>query len=315
MSSKPRIIFFGNERIATGVTTTAPTLQALIDAGYQVVAVVSNFELGQSRKARSLEIQEVADRHNIPVLLPDKPSDIIDELKAYGATIGILVAYGKIVPQSIIDIFPKGIVNIHPSLLPLHRGPTPLESVILDGSAKTGVSIMSLVKAVDAGPVYAQSEVPLEGTETKQTLADQLLEVGKSMLLEVLPGIISGNIVALPQDNSRATYDQLIKKTDGEIDWHKDAEQLTREVRAFANWPKSHTTLCGKEVIIIAAHREPDEPETKPGDTSMITELGILMVATGDGALCIEKLQPAGKKEMTAAEFLRGYGHLLKKKS
>jgi methionyl-tRNA formyltransferase len=313
--TKPRIIFFGNERLATGVATTVPTLQALIDSGYHIAAIVSNYEPGQSRKARPLEIQAIADTHSIPILLPKKLSEIADQLRAYDTVLAVLVAYGKIVPQSIIDIFPRGIVNIHPSLLPLHRGPTPIEGVILDGSHKTGTSIMSLAKAMDAGPVYAQSEVPLNGKETKQGLANQLLEVGKAMLLEVLPGIINGDIVALPQDEPRATYDQLINKTDGIINWQKDAIQLEREIRAFQGWPQSRTTISGKEVAITAAHTEPDEPHTQPGDVSIVPDTNIMMVATGKGSLCIEKLKPAGKNEMTAAEFLHGYGHLLQKKS
>jgi methionyl-tRNA formyltransferase len=175
------IVFFGNERLATGVSTDAPTLEALVKAGYNVAAVVSHYEAGQSRKARVLEIDEVAKRHSIPVHLPEKPEHLAEELKAIGADVGVLVAYGKIVPQSLIDIFPKGIVNIHPSLLPLHRGPIPIESVILDGSSRTGVSIMALAKEMDAGPVYAQSEVKLDGQETKQHLADHLLDVTRGI--------------------------------------------------------------------------------------------------------------------------------------
>ncbi|MEI7682940.1 MAG: methionyl-tRNA formyltransferase [Candidatus Saccharibacteria bacterium] len=297
------IVFFGNERLATGIDTTAPTLQALIDADYSVAAVVSHYESGQSRKARVLEIDEVAKRHNIPVLLPEKPVHLIKELAALGAEVGVLIAYGKIVPQSVIDIFPKGIVNIHPSLLPLHRGPTPIESVILDGSNRTGVSIMALSKEMDAGPVYAQSEVDLHGNETKQALAEELLEIGGSMLLEVLPGILDGSIVALPQDESRATYDNLIIKMDGLIDWHKPAFQLEREIRAFADWPKSRTELAGKEIVITAA--KVVNRVLKPGQT--LIEAKQLIIGTSEQSLAIGKLKPAGKAEMSAQAFLAGY--------
>jgi methionyl-tRNA formyltransferase len=158
MSAK--IVFFGNERLATGVTTTAPTLQALIDAGYEVCAlVVAQNQSGASRKARKLEVAEIAEQHGIPVLVPAKLDDIAGQLKDYGAEIGILVAFGKIVPQAILDIFPHGIINIHPSLLPKHRGSTPIESAILFGENETGVSLMQLVQKMDAGPVYAQETV------------------------------------------------------------------------------------------------------------------------------------------------------------
>jgi methionyl-tRNA formyltransferase len=297
------IVFFGNERLATGVDTTAPTLGALIEAGYNIAAVVSHYEVGTSRKSRVLEIDEVAKRHNIPVHLPEKPEHLAQELKALGADAGVLVAYGKIVPQSVINIFPRGIINIHPSLLPLHRGPTPVESVILDGSTSTGVSIMALAKEMDAGPIYARSEVELHGKETKQELADQLLEIGGSMLLEVLPGILDGSIVALPQDDSRATYDALIAKKDSWIDWHKPAFELEREIRAFTEWPKSRARLADKEIIITKAHVT--DRALKPGET--LIEAKQLIIGTSQQSLAIDKLKPAGKPEMTAQAFLAGY--------
>ncbi len=305
MSNK--IVFFGNERLATGVTTTAPTLRALIKAGYKIVAVVSNYEAGQSRQARKLEIAEVAKEHDIPLLLPDKPGDIAEELKAFGAEIAVLVAYGKIVPSSVIDIFPKGIINIHPSLLPLHRGPIPIESVILEGANKTGVSIMQLAPAMDAGPVFGQSELTLMGTETKQGLADNLLEIGEAMLVELLPGILDGSLVALPQDDSRATYDQLITKSDGLIDWQKPAHKIEREIRAYQNWPKSRTTLGDKEVIITNA--KVVDAAGKPGEYQATEKE--LVIFCGEAALQITQLKPAGKSEMSATAFLAGYGKSL----
>ncbi|HTE58535.1 MAG TPA: methionyl-tRNA formyltransferase [Verrucomicrobiae bacterium] len=304
------IVFFGNERIATGVTTHVPTLRGLIEAGYEVKAVVSNFEQGQSRKSRHLEIEEVCREHNIPLILSEKPMDILERLQDYNAAAGVLIAYGKIVPQKLIDIFPRGIINIHPSLLPLHRGPTPLESVILDGSAKTGVSVMKLVRAMDAGPIYAQSEVELVGNETKQELADTLLSVGLSMLLEVLPGILDGSIIALPQDEESATYDSLISKDHGAIDWNKPAANLEREIRAYAEWPRSRTTLANKDVIVTKAHATASSlPQSQPADIATVD--GDIAIATSDGILHIERLQPAGKSEMTAQAFLAGHKHLL----
>lgn len=314
MENSRSIVFFGNERIATGVTTTTPTLQGLIDAGYDVKAVVSNFERGTSRNARALEIQAIADNHNIPVLLPAKPAEIIEQLRSYNAEIGVLVAYGRIVPQSVIDIFPKGIVNVHPSLLPLHRGPVPLESVILNGDSTTGVSVMSLVRAMDAGPVYSQSEVQLTGAETKQELADLLLELGSKMVIDLLPDILNGDVIAIPQDETRATYDQLLTKDDGALDWSKSAQVLEREIRAFREWPKSRTTLGDKDVIITAAHASPSQPSgAKPGELDIIEATGELGIVTANGTLWIDSLKPAGKKEMPAKSFLAGYKHLLKR--
>jgi len=302
----PTIVFFGNERLATGVSTTAPTLQALIDGGYHVAAVVSNYQRGNSRNPRELEIAEIAKAHEIPLLLPQKLSDITTQLADYDAAAGVLVAYGKIIPQVIIDIFPQGIINIHPSLLPLHRGPTPLESILLSGEQKSGVSIMQLATAMDAGPVFGQSELVLVGNESKQELADTMLDIGKTMLLELLPGILDGSIVALPQSDEHATYDTLLDKDSGVIDWHKPAVQLEREIRAFANWPKSRTQLAGKDIVITKAHAvASNNPEAKPGDIDIAGNT--LMVECGQGYLCIEELQPAGKSSMPAAAFIAGH--------
>lgn len=314
-NEKPSLVFFGNERLATGVGTNAPTLQALVDAGYGIKAVVSNYERGTSRNARELEIKEIADSHKIPVLLPDSPSDIADQLRSFGAEIAVLVAYGRIVPQDIIDIFPKGIINIHPSLLPLHRGPTPIESVILDGSELTGVSVMQLVKAMDAGPVYSQSVVNLNGDETKQQLADHLLDIGSKMVLELLPGILDGSVVAKPQDDGQATFDKMIIKSSGEINWNKPAVQLEREIRAYAGWPKSSTTLAGQEVIItsasIAVSRVKIPEGSNIGDVTIgdgaVDGVSSIFVQTSDGYLVIERLKPAGKNEMDSKSFINGY--------
>lgn len=306
-SGKPRLVFFGNERLATGVSTTAPTLRALINGGYRVTAVVSNFERPKSRSARDLEVAEVAQRHNIPVLLPKKLAEIQDDLKALQAEVGVLVAYGQIVPQSVIDLFPRGIINIHPSLLPLHRGPTPIESVILAGETTTGVSIMQLSAKMDEGPVFAQSEVLLTGDETKQALADQLLTIGGQMIIDLLPSILSGTLAPKPQVGE-PTYDQLITKADGQIDWQKPAEQLAREIRAFAGWPRSQTTLVGYSVVITKAHVAPfNHPPATPGSADITAEPGIIIVECGRGSLGIERLIPAGKKEMTAGDFVNGH--------
>lgn len=306
------IVFFGNERIATGVKTDAPTLTALINAGYDVKAVVANFERGVSRNSRKLEVQEVAQAHNIPLLLPDKPSLIIEELKEFNATAAVLVAYGKIVPQRVIDVFPRGIINIHPSLLPLHRGPIPLESVILNGEHKTGVSVMQLVKAMDAGPVYGQRELVLSGAETKQELADKLLYMGSEMVIKLLPDILNGKLAGQIQDERKATYDKLLNKEDGIIDWSKPAIQIEREIRAFAGWPKSSTTLAGIEVIVTAAHFvTTQEKGAKYGDLDINKPAGELGVVTGSGTLWIDRLKPVGKQEMTAKAFLAGYGKSL----
>lgn len=301
---KPRIVFFGNERLGTGLTTTAPTLQALIAAGYDVAAVVvAQREMGSSRKPRALEIVGVAEAHNIPVLSPPKLADAKNDLKDLGAQAAVLVAYGKIVPQSIIDLFPVGIINIHPSLLPKHRGPTPIESVILQSDKETGVSLMQLAAEMDAGPVYAQETVLLKGNETKQILAEQLLNLGKDMLLQYLPSILTSSLAPQAQNDKLATYDKLIEKSASELQFTKPATELDREVRAYAAWPRSRAKVGTTEVIITAAHVI--EGQGVAG-TLWINGPEFGIHARKD-ILVIDRLIPAGKKEMSAAEFLAGY--------
>ena len=304
------IVFFGNERLATGVRTTAPTLRGLIETGYEVAAVITNYEPAQSRTARELEIETVAKAYNVPVLMPKRLSDISNQIKGYGANIGVLVAYGKIIPKEIINLFPRGIVNIHPSLLPRGRGPTPIEQAILEGAGKTGVSIMKLIGEMDAGPTYAQREISLKGIESKQALADYLLAEGRNLLLDNLASVIDGSTDPVPQDTGKATYSSLLTKEDGIIDWSKPAVQLEREIRAFLGWPKSRTTLAGKDVIITAAHVAGYEFHPEPSDPPkpFVTPDGKVGVPSlSEGVLVIDRLKPAGKNEMSAEAFLAGH--------
>ena len=308
--NKPRIVFFGNERIATSTSTLCPTLQKLIIEGYDIAAVVVNHEESVSRNRRKLEIADLAARYKIPVLAPKRLRDIANELKNLAADAGILVAYGKMVPQYMIDIFQAGIINIHPSLLPLHRGSTPIESVILAGENQTGVSLMRLVSDMDAGPIYAYSIVALEGNESKQHLANELIEIGSEMLLATLPKIINKEITGAPQDPTLATFDQLITKQDGILDFSRPAAQLEREVRAYLGWPGSRTTIAGKDVVVTAVHVADNSLENVDKKTIFVANKQ-LCIQAADGILVIDELKPAGKSAMSAAAFLAGYRHLL----
>src|SRR3569623_3509296 len=168
---KRRLVFFGNERLATGVTTDTPVLRSLVAAGYEIAAiVVAQGEAQPSRSGRQLEVLAFAEEHKIAVLAPSQPAAILQQLTSLNAEAGVLVAYGKLPPRTILDSFPHGIINLHPSLLPKHRGPTPIEHVILSGEAETGVSLMQLSEKMDAVTIFAQETVALEGNETKQGL-------------------------------------------------------------------------------------------------------------------------------------------------
>lgn len=317
-----KILFFGNERLATGLSTTVPILRTLLKNGYEVEAIIiAQNDLKPTRKERELEIVGVASENNIPLLAIDKLKDAEQELTKFHAEAAILIAYGKIVPQSIINIFPSGIINIHPSLLPLHRGPTPIESVILNGDTQTGVSLMQLAPKMDAGPIYAQQSIKLLGTESKQELADKLSLLGSDMLLKNLPRILDGSLDAIAQLDIHATYDRLISKDDGIIDWCKSASKLEKEVRAYSVWPRSRTKVGQTEIIITHAHVIPeDTPGLQKKDWAINNSSGsysdglivetshqTLGFTTGKDVLMVDNLIPAGKKEMTVQAFLAGY--------
>jgi len=300
MSKSKKLVFFGNERLSTGLSSVGmPTLKALLSESYDITAIVANYSEGKSRNTHQLEIAEVAKRHNIPLLLPSNPLEISEQLSSYKADAAILVAYGKIIPDSIIDIFPRGIINIHPSLLPKYRGSTPIETAILDGVSETGVSIMKLVRRMDAGLVFAQARINLSGNESKQELADKLSSLGAETLIKTLPSILDGSANAKSQDEKRATYSKILKKEDGILDWAKPARQLEREVRAYAGWPRSVTRVFGYKIIVTKAH-ETNAPAGKEKDE-------MLIVRANPGWLQIVELIAPSGRTVSGADFVRGY--------
>ncbi len=292
-----KIVFFGNERLVSGLDhTDTPALNALILAGYDVVAVVANDAGTKSRRQKTLEVAELAQAHGIPVHLPSRPMDIYDQLAAYGADAGVLVAYGRIVPQALIDLFPFGIINIHPSLLPKYRGPSPIESAVAAGDESTGISIMALSANMDAGPVYRQLEVPLTKAESAPELSHQLSVQAASELITALPQIFDGSLMPITQDESAATYCQLISKQDAQLrPDQQTAERAERLVRAYAAYPKARIDLLGHTIIVQKAHVV-DSPTHESH------------IAFKDGTyLAIDQLVSPSGKSMTADAFVRGY--------
>lgn len=297
-----RLVFFGTNDVGV------PVLEHLIDAGYDLVAVVTKPDSpsGRGRTLTAPEVKIIAEKAGIPVLQPEQLDDkFAEELSDLNPTAGILVSYGKIIPEEVLDLFEPGIINIHPSLLPKYRGSSPIEQAILNGDKETGVSIMLLDEGMDTGPVYLSVKLPLTGEETKPKLYDQLSQLGAITLVEHLEDILGGDISATPQDDDEASVAPRISKQDGVIDWSKPAEQLEREVRAYLGWPGSRTTLFERDIIVTAVSvDEESELELAPGET--MADDGAILVGTGSGVLNIEYLQPVGKNQMTAADFLRG---------
>jgi methionyl-tRNA formyltransferase len=296
-NTSTKILFFGNERLVSGLKhTDTPVLRGLLDRGYDVRAVISHHGDSRSRTQRDLEVAQVAAEHNIPVHLPNRPTDIMEEIAAYDADIAVLVAYGRIIPQRVIDLFPKGVINIHPSLLPQYRGPTPIESSILDGIQKTGVSIMQLTAGMDSGPVYGQADLSLTGTETKFDIYTSLSRMGAELLFDLLPKIIDGSIAPVEQDDTQATYCQLLTKDSGKLQFDTlSATEAERQIRAYLGFPKSKATVFGHDIIVTKAHVSQ-------------TQKTHLDLKCRDGLyLSVDELIAPSGRQMNADNFLRGY--------
>lgn len=304
MSKLTPIIFFGTEDYS-GIV-----LEKIVSAGWPIHAVVTkpDFKSGRGQELTAPKVKTLALANDIAVWQPAKLDDIRDSITESKCDIAVLVAFGKIIPQWMLDMFPGGIINVHPSLLPLWRGPAPVEFAILNGDKKTGVSIMRLTAGMDAGPVYLQQEVKLDGSETKTELYNRLFTLGGQILVESLDMIIHGEIRPKEQAEHLATYSKMIKKEDGKLDLiNKTAEELDREIRAYQGWPKSYTKLGKVDAAITSASVVPSD--LTPGEIEVVDDGNFiaLFIYCKHGNLDVGKLQPAGKKEMNVREFLSGY--------
>ena len=291
---KTPIIFFGTEDFS------AVSLQKLIDEGFEIAGIITkpDSRKGRGQKLQTPKVKQIGEKFNIPVLQPQKISEITDFVKKFEKPAGVLVSFGRIIPQEIIDLFTPAIVNVHPSLLPKYRGSSPIESAILNGDEKTGVSLMKLSKEMDAGDVYSQEEIELLKTETASDLYKTCGEIGAEMLVRDLPKIISGEIKGRKQDDSQAEYCQLLKKSDALLSQDEQtAEQAEQQIRAFEIFPKSKIKLGEHLIIVKSAKVVSSNPENSP-----------LTLKFAEGTfLKIERLITPNGKETAAKSFENGY--------
>ncbi len=290
-TSQP-IVFFGTEEYSLWV------LEPLIAAGFHIAAVVTKPDTKRGRKQQLTPpaVKTFALEHGIPVWQPTKLTDIADDIKQLDSPAAVLVAYGRIIPQSVIDLFTPGIINVHPSLLPLYRGPSPVEAAIQHRDNKTGVSIMQLSAAMDAGPVYSQTLYALDFSETKPELYHTLFTIGATILVRQLPKILDGTLQPEPQDESAATYCSLLSKADSYLDLATlTPGEAEAQIRAHIGFPRSRITVASHDLIVTKAHGVMDQKT--PLD---------LKCANGAYLSIDELIAPSGKT-MTADEFLRGY--------
>jgi methionyl-tRNA formyltransferase len=289
--------------------TRAQSVDVASGARFSVVGVVTRPDQPRGRRLvmESSEVGVVASRYQIPTLKPTKirTPEFLAELKAFDADLIVVAAYGRILPQSILDVPKVAPLNVHASLLPKFRGAAPIEGAILAGERETGVTIMRIIEQMDAGPMYLHRALPIAADDTQGTLKDKLAELGADAILEAIAMLMRGELIETPQDETAATYTKQIEKADAVIDWSKPAIVIERTTRAYDPWPVARTTMNGEEILIWRAAVESDEQASEtPG---MIVSLKpAAIVQCGVGRLKLIEVQAAGRKGMAALDFFRG---------
>jgi methionyl-tRNA formyltransferase len=309
-----RVLFWGTPDFAL------PPLRALLGEGFDVVGVVTQPDRPLGRSRSILEpppVKRVAAAEAIPVLQPERPrgDEFVAQLRDLAPDISVVVAYGHILPQAIIDLPPRGTINIHASLLPLLRGAAPIEAAIREGHAETGVTIMRMVKALDAGPTILQVPTPIADDETSGELRLRLAELGALALVEALALIELGRAVETPQDDSKATYAPKIDRAMARVDWNADAATVSRLVRAFDPRPGAYAVRssgeASHEVKLFGARVSPRTSDRLPGEVLAIDDQGLTVACgagPGGGCVQIASVQPAGKRPMSPREWASGRG-------
>ncbi len=298
-----RIVFAGTPEFSV------PTLARLADSAHEVLAVYSQPDrpAGRGRQLRASPVKRKALELNLPVLQPSSLRDehAAEQLAALRPDVFVVVAYGLLLPQRILDIPRLGCINIHASLLPRWRGAAPIQRAIEAGDAQSGVCIMAMEAGLDTGPVYATVTTPLADDETGGSLHDRLSEMGAQALLDALPQIASGELIPQPQDDEAATYAHRLSKQEGRIDWALPAQVLSQRIRAFNPWPVAYAQYQGTRIRLWNASVSPMSApaEASPGKVLAASADGI-DVATGEGVLRVLQLQLPGKRTLPAGEFL-----------
>ena len=301
-----KLIFMGTPDFA------ATVLEGLLDdANYDVLAVVTQPDraVGRKKEIKMTPVKEVALAHNLPVYQPEKMSgsDEMAELMTLGADGIVTAAFGQFLPTKLLDSVDFA-VNVHASLLPKYRGGAPIHYAIINGDKEAGVTIMEMVKKMDAGDMIAKASTPITDEDNVGTMFEKLAVIGRDLLLKTLPDYIAGNIKPELQDESKATFSPNITSEEERIDWNKSAREVFNHIRGLYPWPVAHTLLDGKRFKIYEASLA--EGQGEPGQ---IIEKGkkTLVVATGDGAISLKTVQPAGKPRMSVVDFLNGVGRKL----
>ena len=300
-----RLVFMGTPMFAV------PSLKALVEAGHEVLGVFTQPDKPKNRGMKLLPtpVKEYALTHNIPVYQPDKLKDgqTLDTLRQMKPEMIVVAAYGRILPVEILELPPLGCVNVHSSLLPKYRGAAPINWAILNGEAVTGVTIMHMVPALDAGDIIAQASTPIGADETAPTLTARLAELGAELLVSTVEAIGAGTAARTPQDEADSTYAPMLSRELSPMDWSKPARTLHDQVRGLLPWPAAVAEFGGIRCKVFSTDIPLQTTDAAPGTILEAGKRGIDIACGGGTVLHIDELQADGGKRMKAADYLRGH--------
>ena len=299
-----RVVFMGTPDIA------ATCLKKILNDGFEVVGVYTQPDRPKNRgmKLAFSPVKEVALEHNIPVFQPEnfREEETVQQLRDLKPDIAAVVAYGRILPQTVLDIPAKGCINIHASVLPAYRGSAPYQWAVLDGLAETGVTAMYLCREMDAGDIIDVAKTPIGPDETAGELLDRLAVLGADLLSKTLGRFQNGPVDSVPQDADKVSYAPMLDKTMCPIDWNKTAQQIHNHVRGMNPWPVATAEIQGKRFKIYGTAITDKKTDAAPGTILGLTKKG-LEIACGDGVIEIRILQAEGGKRMAAPDYFRGH--------
>lgn len=298
-----RIVFLGSGAFAV------PSLRAVVAGGHEVAAVVTqpDREKGRGRALQPPPVKPAAEALGLRVLQPPRirAPEAVEELRALRPELQVVVAYGQILPRAVIDLAPRGTVNVHSSLLPRYRGAAPIHWSIVDGAAETGVTTMMIDEGLDTGPILLLCATPIGAEETAPELEARLAVLGGRLLLETIEGLARGTLSPVPQDHAAATHARMLRKEDGRIDWSLPADVLARRVRGLQPWPGTTTRLAGRDLKVLRA-RAAGRAEGVPGTVMAVDEGGLVVACGGGTLLRLLDVQPESRRPMPATAFAAG---------
>ena len=300
-----RVVFFGTPQFAV------PSLEQLIQSAHDVVGVVTQPDRprGRGQKVTDAPVKVTAVQHGLPVFQPARLRDpeVKETLTRWAPELGVVAAYGKLLPESVLNLPRFGMINVHASLLPRYRGAAPVQRAVIDGMPETGVTIMRMVLDLDAGGMFAKVMRPIGSDETSDIVERDLAHLGASLLLHVIDDLAAGRAVEEPQNDSLSTYASKITKEEGLIDWTLTATDIYNRVRGLYPWPHAFSYLNGERLIVMRSHVAPEPTSADPG-TIVDVSSGAISVATGlGGRLAIDEVQPEGRRAMKVRDYLAGH--------